>query len=299
MLSRAVVSPDSSSSQGTVQSIAVVGAGQMGSGIAYMAAASGYQVRVVDVKPSQLNSSEQYIKKLFQKQIDKGKITLEEGARGLGSVSFSGSLADCSQADVVIEAVVENLDVKRGVLADICSCLKADGLIASNTSSLSLTKLAAATNRPHKVIGMHFMNPVPVMELVEVIQGLTTSLDTFTTVAEIITRMGKTMVVSKDTPGFIVNRLLMPMINEAVFALYEGVATVHDIDTAMTLGTNQPMGPLALADLIGLDTCLSIMAILHAGFGDSKYRPCPLLTTYVDAGWLGRKTGKGFYAYYS
>lgn len=281
----------------TIQSIAVLGGGQMGSGIAQVAALAGYPVTIIDIKSTQLDLAKKSISHHLSRQVDKGILTADQQERADACIRYQDSLKDLENTDLLIEAVSENIDLKIQLLTDVDGLLKKEGIIASNTSSISLTRLAAATQRPDRVIGMHFMNPVPVMALVEVIQSLTTSVATFTAVAEVIAQMGKTMVVSKDAPGFIVNRILMPMINEAIFTFSEGIASAQDIDTAMKLGTNQPMGPLALADLIGLDTCLAIMHVLHHGFGDSKYRPCPLLANYVAAGWLGRKTGQGFYEY--
>lgn len=274
--------------------VVVLGAGQMGSGIAHVAAVAGYQVTMVDINQDQLDKACQDIERNLDRQVIKGIVTIDQKDQTLKRLSVSTTIPD---ADLLIEAVSEDLSLKKKLLAQACQVLSPKAIIASNTSSISLTQLAASTNRPDRVIGIHFMNPVPVMKLVEVIRSLTTSDETFHQAQDFINRLGKTMVVSQDIPGFIVNRILMPMINEAIFTLYEGIATAEDIDVAMKLGTNHPMGPLALADLIGLDTCLSIMRVLHDGLGDSKYRPCPLLVNYVAAGWLGRKTGRGFYLY--
>jgi len=279
-----------------VKSIAILGAGQMGSGIAQVCAQAGYAVSVIDISAEQRDRAKTIISKSLDKFVAKGVITADVQGETLNRLSFEEKIPH-SNFDLLIEAVTENLTLKTQLLANASQLLKPEAIIASNTSSISLTQLAVATNRPDQVIGMHFMNPVPLMQLVEVIRSLTTSDTTFSVVAEVIAKIGKSMVVSQDAPGFIVNRILMPMINEAVYTLYEGIASPEDIDTAMKLGTNQPMGPLALADLIGLDTCLAIMHVLHTGFGDSKYRPCPLLKNYVAAGWLGRKTGRGFYFY--
>lgn len=278
------------------QSIAVVGSGQMGQGIAQVFAAAGFQVMLIDINADQLSKAEKSIHKILDRQIDKGRLTPAEMESTLNNLTFSQNLVS-PDVDLLIEAVTEDLTLKTTLLKHYDDFLKPEAILASNTSSLSITQLAVAIKRPSQVIGMHFMNPVPVMPLVEVIRGLTTNEDTFKLIEMAIERIGKTMVTSQDRPGFIVNRILMPMINEAIFTLQEGIASAEDIDTAMQLGTNQPMGPLALADLIGLDTCLSIMQVLHTGFADSKYRPCPLLVNYVHAGWLGRKAGKGFYEY--
>ncbi len=279
-----------------IEKIAVLGAGQMGSGIAHVAALAGYQVELVDVSTAQLEKAAVSIDGNLERQLKKNLITALEREKAKARIVY-GDKVRHSAVQLVIEAVSENITLKQQVLHHVIADINADCILATNTSSISITQLAAATDRPEKVVGLHFMNPVPVMQLVEVIRGLATSDATFEAMEKLVSRLNKTMVISKDYPGFIVNRILMPMINEAIYALYEGVATVEDIDIAMKLGTNQPMGPLALADLIGLDTCLSIMQVLHRGFGDSKYRPCPLLINYVNAGWLGRKNGKGFYSY--
>lgn len=276
----------------------VVGAGQMGSGIAQVAAQSGYQVVVVDAAIEALERAKTGIRKSLDKLESKGQ--LSESAETIFSrLKFSPDLSEFSKSntEIVVEAVTENFEVKKNIFQKLDAICPAETILTSNTSSISITKIAATTKRPSKVMGMHFMNPVPLMKLVELIRGLATSEDTYQKVKQISEQMGKTTVVSKDQPGFIINRILMPMINEAVYALMEGLGTVEDIDTGMKLGTNQPMGPLTLADFIGLDTCLYIMQVLHEGLGDSKYRPCPLLKTYVDAGWLGRKSGRGFYSY--
>ena len=279
-----------------IKSIAVLGAGQMGSGIAQVCAQAGYTVTVIDISSNQRDKSLNNITKSLDKLVSKSLVSAEDQRATLARLSFAETLPS-GDFDLLIEAVTENVELKSKLLTEASATLKPEAIIASNTSSISLTQLAVYTNRPDKVLGMHFMNPVPLMKLVEVIRSLTTSDETFSAIAGVIETIGKTMVVSQDAPGFIVNRILMPMINEAVFVLHEGIATAEDIDTAMKLGTNQPMGPLALADLIGLDTCLSIMQVLYDGFNDSKYRPCSLLKNYVAAGWVGRKSGRGFYCY--
>lgn len=279
-----------------VEKIAVLGGGQMGSGIAQVCAQAGYDVCLIDISDKQLESAKVSISKSLDRLISKGNLSQADGDLTIGRLTFEQEIPH-SEFDLLIEAVTENFDLKAKLLSEASRKLKKQALIASNTSSISLTQLAVATDRPDQVIGMHFMNPVPVMKLVEVIRSLTTSDATYEAVSQVVAKIGKTQVVSQDSPGFIVNRILMPMINEAVFTLHEGIASAEDIDVAMKLGTNQPMGPLALADLIGLDTCLSIMSVLHDELGDSKYRPCPLLRNYVHAGWLGRKLGRGFYTY--
>lgn len=281
-----------------IEKIAILGAGQMGIGIAHVAALAGYQVELLDINPIQLERATNLITTNLERQLKKNTISSLQMEEAKANISYTSNLRSAAEdIHLVIEAVCESLSVKKKVLKDIAAMVKPECILATNTSSISITQLAMATDRPEKVIGLHFMNPVPVMPLIEVIKGLSTSNETFDAITTLVTKLNKTMVVSKDYPGFIVNRILMPMINEAIYAVYEGVATAQDIDTAMKLGTNQPLGPLALADLIGLDTCLSIMQVLHQGFSDSKYRPCPLLVNYVNAGWLGRKNGKGFYSY--
>lgn len=279
-----------------VEKIAVLGGGQMGSGIAQVCAQAGYDVCLIDISDKQLESAKASISKSLDRLISKGNLSQADGDLTIGRLTFEQEIPH-SEFDLLIEAVTERFDLKAKLLSEASRKLKKQALIASNTSSISLTQLAVVTDHPDQVIGMHFMNPVPVMKLVEVIRSLTTSDATYEAVSQVVAKIGKTQVVSQDSPGFIVNRILMPMINEAVFTLHEGIASAEDIDVAMKLGTNQPMGPLALADLIGLDTCLSIMSVLHDGLGDSKYRPCPLLRNYVHAGWLGRKSGRGFYTY--
>lgn len=282
----------------TIRTVGIVGAGQMGSGIAQVAADSGFQVILQDISSATLDKGLAAIKSSLDRLIKKGTITEARKTEVLGLIKATTDINEFKTADIVIEAATENIDLKLKIFKQLDEILPTDALLVSNTSSISITKIAAATRRPEKVAGMHFMNPVPLMKLVEGIRGLQTSDETFKTVRALAEKMGKTFVEAvKDMPGFIVNRILMPMINEAVYTLYEGIGSVEAIDEAMKLGTNQPMGPLTLADFIGLDTCLSIMNILHEGLGDSKYRPCPLLVKYVEAGWLGKKAGRGFYSY--
>jgi 3-hydroxybutyryl-CoA dehydrogenase len=281
----------------SIETVGVIGAGQMGKGIAHVAALAGLTVVLIDVRAEALTQAVATIDRNMTRQVQKTTITAAEREAALARIateSDNAALADC---DIVIEAATEREEVKLAILRGLVPHLKPAALIASNTSSIPITRLAAATDRPQKVIGMHFMNPVPVMKLVEVIRGIATDEATFQAVQALAQRMGKTTAVAEDYPAFIVNRILIPMINEAVYTLMEGVGSVAAIDAAMKLGTNQPMGPLELADFIGLDTCLSIMRVLHDGMGDSKYRPCPLLVKYVEAGWLGRKTKRGFYDY--
>ena len=277
--------------------IAVIGAGQMGNGIAHVFAQSGMEVIIVDVAEAALAKARDTIAKNLDRQIKKGTITGDEKAIVLGRVTTSTSMDAIAGAALVIEAATENRDLKFRIFAEVDAKADAGAILATNTSSISITEIAARTKRPEQVIGMHFMNPVPVMQLVEIIRGLATSDATTAQVIAWSTRVGKTPVEVNDAPGFVANRILMPMINEAIFCLMEGVGEAEAIDTVMKLGMNHPMGPLALADLIGLDTCLAILEVLHEGIGDSKYRPCPLLRKYVAAGWLGRKSGRGFYTY--
>jgi 3-hydroxybutyryl-CoA dehydrogenase len=277
--------------------IAVIGAGQMGGGIAQVAAQSGLRVLLRDVNVEVVERALQAIAGRLDRAVDKGKLSADDRASTLSRIRGSTELADLAEADVIIEAASEDEGLKRRIFAEVDGVAKDGAILASNTSSISITRLAAATSRPERFIGMHFMNPVPVMKLVEIIPGLRTSDLTYQEIRTLAERMGKTCVKSDDQPGFIVNRILMPMVNEAVIALAEGLGTPEDIDAGMKLGTNQPMGPLQLADFIGLDTCLAIMEVLHRGLGDSKYRPAPLLRRYVDAGWLGKKVGRGFYTY--
>jgi len=278
-----------------IQTIGVVGAGQMGNGIAHVAAQAGLKVILHDVKDEFVQRGLKTIDKNLQRGVDKGKLTAEDKQAVLGRITGTTRLADLSACDFVVEAVVEDFAVKDKLFRELDNLCKAGIILATNTSSISITKIAACTERPDRVIGMHFMNPVPVMKLVEVIRGLGTSDETTKEVVELATKLGKTPVECRDFPGFVANRILMPLINEAIFALHEGVGTAEAIDEIAKLGLNHPMGPLTLADFIGLDTCLAIMEVMHEGLGDPKYRPCPLLRKYVEAGWLGRKSGRGFY----
>ena len=280
-----------------IKTFGVIGAGQMGSGIAQVAAMSGLQVIMNDIKDEFVERGLKNITKILTKNVDKGKMTAEEKNEILGRFTTSTSLKDLARADFVVEAASENETIKFGVFRELDLVCGPDVILASNTSSIPIGRIASQTKRPDKVIGMHFMNPVPVMKLVEVIRGIATSDETFRTTWDLAGKFGKTAALANDYPGFIANRILMPMINEAVYCLYHNVGTPEAIDTVMRLGMNHPMGPLALADLIGLDTCLAIMETLYNGFSDSKYRPCPLLRRYVEAGWLGRKSGRGFYEY--
>ena len=279
------------------EKIAVIGAGQMGNGIAHVAALSGFPVTMIDVAEAALEKGRATIAGNLERQVKKGTIDAAARDASLGRLTTATSLDASSGAGVVIEAATERADLKYRIFEDLDRIAANGAVLATNTSSIPITAIAARTKRPESVIGMHFMNPVPVMQLVEVIRGLATSDETTTRTVDLARSMGKTPVEVNDAPGFVANRVLMPMINEAVYCLMEGVGTAEAIDTVMKLGMNHPMGPLALADLIGLDTCLAIMEVLHAGIGDDKYRPCPLLRKYVDAGWLGRKSGRGFYKY--
>ncbi|PYS84417.1 MAG: 3-hydroxybutyryl-CoA dehydrogenase [Acidobacteria bacterium] len=277
--------------------IGVVGAGTMGNGIAQVAARAGYEVVMRDISDEFLRRGVEAIDRSLQRDVDKERLKDEEKRAVIGRVRTTTELGELAEASCVVEAITENLEAKRELFRALDEAVRKDAVLASNTSSISITKLGAATRRPDKVIGMHFMNPVPVMKLVEVIRGIATSDETWARTRELAERLGKTALECNDSPGFVSNRVLMPMINEAVFALHEGVATRESIDGIMRLGMNHPMGPLTLADFIGLDVCLAILNVLHAELGDPKYRPCPLLRKYVDAGWLGRKSGRGFYEY--
>ena len=280
-----------------IASVGVVGAGQMGAGIAHVCALAGLPVTILDMKPEALVKALSSIGKNIDRQIAKGTLTEADKAGALGRITTSTHYNAFAGSDLVIEAATEKEDVKRAIYKQLTPYLKPDCLLATNTSSISITRLAASTDRPEKFIGMHFMNPVPVMKLVEVIRGIATDAPTFEAIQALAVKLDKITTVSEDFPAFIVNRILVPMINEAVYALYEGVGSVEGIDTALRLGANHRMGPLELADFIGLDTCLSIMQVLYEGLSDSKYRPCPLLVKYVEAGWLGRKVKRGFYDY--
>jgi len=280
-----------------IKTVGIVGAGQMGSGIAHVCALAGYDVRLNDLDPERVKSGLLQIERNMVRQVSRGLITPEAMEAGLKRICAASDLAEIGQSDLAIEAATENEEIKKAIFKSIHPYLKPDTLLASNTSSISITRLASSTDRPERFIGLHFMNPVPLMKLVEIIRGIATDVSTYETAVTFARSLGKTTANAEDFPAFIVNRVLVPMINEAIYTLYEGVGTVEAIDTAMKLGANHPMGPLELGDFIGLDTILSIMNVLHDGLADSKYRPCPLLVKYVEAGWLGKKVGRGFYDY--
>ena len=280
-----------------IRSVGVIGAGQMGNGIAHVFALSGYDVLLTDVNQKALDDAVALIDKNLERQVSRGKTTAEEKAAAMGRISPTLKLADLGPTDLVIEAATERETIKNAIFEDLQPHLAPHTILTSNTSSISITRLAARTDRPERFMGFHFMNPVPVMQLVELIRGIATDEATYQTMLKVVESLGKTAASAEDFPAFIVNRVLIPMINEAVYALYEGVGNVRSIDQSLKLGANHPMGPLELADFIGLDTCLAIMNVLHDGLADTKYRPCPLLTKYVEAGWLGRKTKRGFYDY--
>ena len=280
-----------------IQSVGVIGAGQMGNGIAHVCALAGYSVMLNDVSADRIKAGMATINGNMTRQVGKKLISDDDRKAALARIKPAEKFDAMAGCDIVIESAAEKEDIKRKIFSDLCPSLKAEAIVASNTSSISITRLATSTDRPERFIGIHFMNPVPLMELVEVIRGIATDDATFETSKAFVTTLHKTIAVSEDFPAFIVNRILLPMINEAIYTLYEGVGNVEAIDTAMRLGAHHPMGPLELADFIGLDTCLSVMQVLHEGLADSKYRPCPLLVKYVEAGWLGRKTQRGFYDY--
>jgi len=280
-----------------IRKIGIVGAGQMGNGIAHVCALAGYDVVMNDMSQDSLDKAMALIDRNIERQVSRGRISAEDKAAAMGRITTTLKLADVGPSDLIIEAATERETVKQAIFEDLLPHLRPETILTSNTSSISITRLASRTDRPEKFMGFHFMNPVPVMQLVELIRGIATDEATFSACKSVVDKLGKTAASAEDFPAFIVNRILMPMINEAVYTLYEGVGNVKSIDEALKLGANHPMGPLELADFIGLDTCLAIMNVLHDGLADTKYRPCPLLTKYVEAGWLGRKTERGFYDY--
>jgi 3-hydroxybutyryl-CoA dehydrogenase len=282
---------------GKIQNVGVIGAGQMGNGIAHVCSLAGYSVKLNDVNAERIKTALATINGNMTRQVAKKTISEDDRKNALARIKGAEKYDDLSDCDIIIESAAEKEDVKRKIFSDVCTVLRPDAILATNTSSISITRLAASTDRPERFIGIHFMNPVPLMELVELIRGIATDDPTFETSKAFVASLKKTIAVAEDFPAFIVNRVLLPMINEAIYTLYEGVGNVEAIDTAMRLGAHHPMGPLELADFIGLDTCLSVMQVLYEGLADSKYRPCPLLVKYVEAGWLGRKTQRGFYDY--
>ncbi len=287
----------SENSQPTIRTVGVIGAGQMGHGIAHVTALAGYNVLLNDLEKERYDKAIQLVERNLTRQVSKGLIQPDDAEKALGRIAFAPDMSALGDCDLVIEAATENEAVKRQIFQAVCGHLNSEALLATNTSSISITRLASVTDRPDRFFGMHFMNPVPVMKLVELIRGIATEEQAFSTATQFVHSLDKTIAIAEDFPAFIVNRILLPMINEAVYTLYEGVGTVDSIDQAMRLGANHPMGPLELADFIGLDVCLAVMQVLYEGLGDSKYRPCPLLVKYVEAGWLGRKANRGFYDY--